>query len=370
MKKIFLLITVIATSLILNAQQLDTTWLKQYDRVSYSGKVNIAEASTNKFIVQHGTKYYEINGAGDSLTSGMFDTSLGNLGPRSFISENNYHYAGGWSGGGPSIAKMDVNYNILWNTTIITSSFGDGVHAILLDSNYIYVSGSHSSQRPFVAKLDSTGSVIWLKNFSQNSFANLTDLIKLQDGSYLASGNRDDYPLAIKFNSVGDTAWSYTENIFISFNYAAAAEKTNGNVVMVMRNKIIEIDTSGTRVDSVNALNEYNDIFRKGDTLYLFGTHRNQQFSSNNYAFVETRNLNLDSTNAWVYNWSSHPTANNVFDKVIQTSTGGFIASGKHRDSINVLANTYNILVDRFNDSLRNTNTRVKEISKSLLIPN
>ncbi len=366
MKKQFLFFIAIASCFVLEAQQIDTTWLRQYDRVSFAGKVNITEVNTNKFIAQHGERYYEINGAGDSLTSGKFDTALGTLGPRSFASDGNYHYAGGWSGGGPSLAKLDTNYNILWNTTTTTSSFGQGVEAILLDSNYIYVSGSHSSMRPFIAKLDSTGAVVWHKDFSQTSFSNLTNLIKLGDGRYLASGNRDDYPLAIKFDTNGDTSWSYTENIFISFTYAAAAEKANGNMVMVMRNKIIELDTSGARVDSVHALNEYRDIFRKGDTLYLFGTHRDQQFGSNNYAFVETRNLNLDSTNAWIYNWNSFPMANNVFDDVLQTSTGGFIASGKHRDSINTSANTYNVLIGRFNDSLSNTNTSIRTVGMAL----
>jgi hypothetical protein len=50
---------------------------------------------------------------------------------------------------------------------------------------------------------------------------------------------------------------------------------------------------------------------------------------------------------------------------VVRTSQG-FIAARKHRDSVNINANTYNILAARFNDSFSNSNTNVRELSQAL----
>lgn len=363
MKKIIILLTISNFALGLNAQQIDTTWLRQYDEVNRTSRNHIVEFNADKFVVQHADKYYELNANGDSLNSGNLDTALGGI--KSFGTDGTYFYAGGSKAAGPVISKLDTNYNILWTTALPKiSNYGHSTEAVLTDSGFVFVSGTTADNNPFISKLDGLGNIVWHKSFPQSIFSNLTHLIKLNDGNYLASGNRDDYPLAFKFNSAGDTAWSYSENIFISFSYASAVEKPNGNAIMVMRNKIIEIDNMGNRVDSVHLSNEFgfNGLYieRKEDTLYLFG-------SRNGEAIVELRNLNLDSTNVWKYDWNNNAGAVSKFDRAICTSTGGLMACGTARDSVHQSPAKHQVLVARFNDGMPNTNTSIKESSKQLL---
>ncbi len=364
--KLFLFVFFILSTLSGEAQQLDTTWLRQYDRVPSANKVFISEINSNKYLIQQAENYYEINGAGDSIGGGILDTALGNFGPNLMEAHDGAIYAGNYGSNGPIVYKLDTNYHIIWSTSLNpVSNFGSGVTAIMVDSGNVYVSGSMASKNPFIAKLDSAGNIIWEKTFPQNTFSNLDNLTKLQDGNYLANGNVDDYPLAIKFNSQGDTLWTYSETLFISFNNSAAAERSNGNIILVMGNTLVELDAMGSRIDSSTSFNNYQAAFIEADTLYLFGAYNTQQFGGERYAFVETRDLNIDSTNAWLKILDTHPFADNIFSSVVR-SPNGFIAAGKHRDSIDINNNTYNILAARFNDSYSSSHTHIAEYSQSL----
>ena len=72
--KLLILVLLILGSLRGKAQQLDTTWLRQYDRVPSANKVNLSQLSNNKYIIQQAQNYYEINGNGDSIGGGVLDS--------------------------------------------------------------------------------------------------------------------------------------------------------------------------------------------------------------------------------------------------------------------------------------------------------
>ncbi len=256
-----------------------------------------------------------------------------------------------------AIAKMDTNFNIVWSTELSASS-GSG-QALLVDGSDFYVSGQAGFSGDFIAKFDANGDTAWYLELPQNSFSSLTDLIKLSDGNFLASGNLDDYPLAIKFDSSGDTLWNYTEYIFISFRKMNAFEKSNGNIVLLGEHVMIELDDEGTKLtDTDFTINQFYDMHFENDTVYMFGYYRDTMWGSEKLPLVELRNANWDSLGSWTLSKGVYPNASNEFSDAIKTPGGGFIGVGKFRDSVNVSANTYNILAVKFNDgAVPDTNT-------------
>ncbi|MFC2100272.1 T9SS type A sorting domain-containing protein [Bacteroidota bacterium] len=334
-------------------QLLDSNWVYQYDRVSLSSDVKITSIINNEYLIMHGLDYYKINGNGDSLNHGNFDSLLDEL--NDITTHNGALFLGGVLNGDPTLVKLDMSYNTVWSTALFSQSFSAGVSAILPDGNDIYVSGSYQSSTTFIGKLDSLGDTLWTSILPQTTFANLTSIIKLSDGNFLASGNLDDYPLAIKFNSNGDTLWTYTEYLFISFTKMSAFERSNKEIVLVPTRKYIELDSTGQRIGETDFFNDFYDLYEQGDTVYLFGTHKDQQFGGNQYPYIQVINKNLDSLDSYIYTENIHPMVRNRFSDVVPSCSGGFATSGLIRDSINVSANTWNIIAAQFNDTCNST---------------
>ncbi len=330
-----------------SAQLLDTNWVRHYgETTSFNDKINIAALNDEKYLVQHGNDYYIISKDGDSLNAGTFDASHN---VKSVWSKDSLIFMGSVVSNEPVISRLDTAINILWSTPLFTSGFAEGVYAMLADSQHVYVSGSHQSNKPFTAKLDFSGNIIWTKEHPQSTFANLTSLIKLKDGNYLASGHLDDYPLAVKFNSLGDTIWTYYEPIFISFYRSAAAEKGNNEIILAMRDHIIVLDAAGNRVDSIHhEVKEYFHILALDDTLYFFGEYVDTTVSpQKRHAYVEAKNHDLDSLNA--FTWESDLAVSGRFNSAVFSGNNSFITAGHFRDSAGLTANTWNTLCARFN---------------------
>jgi len=360
MKKVYLFIALLLLNISVKSQYLDTNWVNQYDRVSLYQDSKITPLSNNQYLLVHGLDYIKLGTNGDSLTKGTFSTTITTLNTVNSI--GNDILIGGASTNGPELCRLDLNFDTMWCTTIFPKAFSQGVYEIHVDGSDIYVSGSGQSNIPFIAKLNTNGDTLWNTDIPQTTFSNLTSIIKLSDGNFLASGNLDDYPLAIKFDSSGDTVWTYQETIFISFSKMSAFEKNNGDIVLIPYRKFITLNSSGIKTtESDFTLNHYLDVVEKGDTIYLIGSQRDNLFNGNSYPIVEVRNKNLDSLYAFIDSNNIHPLVDNRFSDGFLSSTGEIIVSGLVRDSVNITANTWNLKAAKFNGT---TVTSIQPIDK------
>lgn len=365
MKQILPLVALTVGLLSGYCQSIDTNWTAQYGRFSLFGTALITELPSSKYLVTYGEDYYEINSAGDSLKKGILQ--LGNFSIKTIASGKDYILAGGTEGNVPAVAKLDLNYDTLWKSTFVNTSFAEGVSALLVDGNDIYASGSYQSSRTFVTKLDQQGDTTWFTELQQTTFANLTTIQKLNDGNYIAAGNIDDYPYAVKFDSNGDTVWTYYEPLFISFSKMSVFERSNGEIVLFARHKAIELNADGTKKKETDYENNktVNEVIALKDTLYLIGDR-------GNIPFVEMRKTNLDSLSNLNFTKGIFPNANNGLHRLVALPTQGFIAVGRIRDSINITANTYNLFATKIKgtDTLISTIESIQITQQPVLYPN
>ena len=340
-KNAYLLLGLMLLNLVAISQRLDTNWVHQFDRVSSYSKALITTIDSNNYFTIYGDKYYVVNNAGDSVKAGSADYNVGFTG--ALASSSNGIFVGGTQDRKPAIAKLDMNYDTLWTKTVYDTRSSRGIASILLDGNDIYVGGSVNSREPFVSKLDQNGDTIWTMTVPQTSFSNFSSIIKLKDGNFLASGNYDDYPLAAKFDSNGDTIWTYSNRLFISFSQSSAFEKPNGDIVLVPERKFVTLDANGKEKSVVDLTSSFLDLVIEKDTVYLTGV-------KDNMPYVESRTLNLDSISSLRLTENiSAVNGGGVFNSAITCVGGGFIAAGRVRDSVNIIANTWNVKMAKFN---------------------
>jgi len=301
----------------------------------------ITTIDSNKYFTIYGDKYYEINNAGDSVKAGAAAYNIGF--PSAIASNSSGIFVGGAKGRKPGLAKLDMNYDTLWTKSVYETTSSRGVASILLEGNDIYVGGSVNSREPFVSKLDQNGDTVWTMTVPQSSFSNFSSIIKLKDGNFLASGNYDDYPLAVKFDANGDTIWTYSNFLFISFSLSSAFEKPNGEIVLVPERKFVTLDANGKEKSVVDLTSSFLDLVIEKDTVYLTGV-------KDNMPYLESRSLNLDSISSIRLTENiSAVNGGGVFNSATACIGGGFIAAGRARDSVNISANTWNVKLAKFN---------------------
>ena len=171
---------------------------------------------------------------------------------------------------------------------------------------------------------------VWTMTVPQSSFSNFSSIIKLKDGNFLASGNYDDYPLAVKFDANGDTIWTYSNFLFISFSLSSAFEKPNGEIVLVPERKFVTLDANGKEKSVVDLTSSFLDLAIEKDTVYLTGV-------KDNMPYLESRSLNLDSISSIRLTENiSAVNGGGVFNSATACIGGGFIAAGRARDSVNI----------------------------------
>jgi len=352
MKNLYITTIAMGITLMSMSQVIDTNWVRQYDRTTSSSKVLIAEMPNGDYLLNQHEQFYQIGINGDSIDAAVESTNWGLT--QAMIGTSEGVLLAGSHNSFPAIALMDTNFNIVW-TKALSSNASGSAFAVYSDGTDFYASGRHGFSSDFITKFDATGDTAWYTIIPQTTFSQLSDIIELSDGNFLATGNLDDYPLAVKFNGNGDTIWTYTEYIFISFYQARAYERSNGEIVILAERFMIELNDDGIKISDTNfTVSSFYDMKYQNDTVYLFGTKRDTIWGNEKWPVVEIRNSNFDSLGTWRYEDNLHPFADNVLTTAIQTPGGGFIAVGKMRDSVNITANTYNILAVKFNDGTVN----------------
>ncbi len=341
MKKLFFTTALITLTLIAFSQHLATDWVTQFDRVSSYSSAHSATIDNNKYLVIYGDKYYEFDNNGDSIKAGTADFGLDET--KVMALNGSSIFIGGVKNRKPAIAKLDLNYDTVWTSTLPLGNFTRGISALYFEGSDIYVGGSFNSSSPFIAKLDNMGDTLWTLVLKQSTFSNFSSILKLADGNFLASGNLDDYPLAAKFDANGDTIWTYQRNLFISFQQSNAFERSNGEIVLVPERKFITLDANGKEKSVIDLHSNFYDLHEENDTLYFSG-------SKDNMPYVESRTKALDSLSSVRLTENiAQVNGGGVFNSVTACIGGGFIAAGRARDSVNISANTWNVKLAKFN---------------------
>ena len=374
MKKQLLQLLLIFTCSIAAAQQLNNDYTKLFARSGSSSEPIITTDKDGNIAILRDTLIYKVDvNTGDSIGASVgFGSTFDQ--PKAIVRSGDHYYVTGSirkqgvSGQITAVAKYTMSMDTVWRRELSGPAYGNLGYAIHVNGNGIYVAGQASGNKLFFAHLSDNGDTSYVKTLSQTTFCNLTDIIETSDGAYLVTGHLDDYPLAYKFRSNGDTLWSYYEPTFISFTKAVAFEKSASEYVMVARNRFIFLNaTTGAKQKESAGLIDYFDLQLSADTVFLFGTHKTQTYGGNQLPLVEARNLNLDSLKSWTYSNNVHPTANNKYTSGVMLNGNQFACTGLVRDSINLSANQWNIAVSKFNDGSGTTSIKSRDSSSGLL---
>lgn len=362
MKKTSILIVLLCSTFTCSYAQINVDWKNQYARESAHLDLKAAELSDGNIIFGNQDLLYKINADGDSLDKINFNPDFRSM--KNIAAIDDAFFVSGNINGTAAIAKYNNDLTFV-QAKEIGKGFGDA-SAIYIDGSDYFVSGSNSND-VFISKFDDNLDTAW--QISVPYYGGLTKIIKLSDGNYLASGNYDDYPLAVKFNSAGDTLWTFQEIIFISFSYADVFEKDNGNIVLVNGRHYTELDANGVKVkEDFFTNNHFNSILVKNDSIYLFGSKFLAQFGAEKKPYIQIRNLDFDSLYSYTWEDSIHLAASNGFTHAIELSTGGMLAVGKIRDTVDVTANTYNYIAMKFNDGGPSSFEKIKDLYSSMIL--
>jgi len=77
MKTLYATILVLGSFISVQAQIIDTNWVRQYDRVSSNSLPQIAEMPNGDYLVSQWDRYYQINSDGDSIDAAIENTNWG-----------------------------------------------------------------------------------------------------------------------------------------------------------------------------------------------------------------------------------------------------------------------------------------------------
>ena len=204
MKNLYITTIAMGITLMSMSQVIDTNWVRQYDRTTSSSKVLIAEMPNGDYLLNQHEQFYQIGINGDSIDAAVESTNWGLT--QAMIGTSEGVLLAGSHNSFPAIALMDTNFNIVW-TKALSSNASGSAFAVYSDGTDFYASGRHGFSSDFITKFDATGDTAWYTIIPQTTFSQLSDIIELSDGNFLATGNLDDYPLAVKFNGNGDTIW-------------------------------------------------------------------------------------------------------------------------------------------------------------------
>lgn len=344
MKTLFTLTGSMILTAIVFAQNVEPNWTNRFAFTPTHVQSVAGEMPDGTFLINAGDFCYHLSAAGDSLTSFIIPAPFGEMYAIQSLADG--LLLGGRSMNGPTVAKMDTAFNIVWSSVLDGNS--GPVAALLVDGTDYYASG-HFSNTLFISKLNTAGDTAWVKRFPQSMFTNLTSIIKLGDGNFLASGNLDDYPIAVKFNASGDTLWTYQENIFISFQKMSAFERGNGEIVLVAGGHLIELNADGSKKSDNRFSGHYFlDMALDGGNVYLLGREIINN-GSQGRPYIQVHNTDMDSLGVFRLSEDVHPVSSNGFSDVLAIRNGGFLAVGRVLDSAHIASNKHSVLAMKFN---------------------
>lgn len=230
-----------------------------------------------------------------------------------------------------------------WETLLGGDYGGYGVWALYDDDSHVYAVGNSEVFKFYACKLDAgTGDVLWktaLPNDSITTTGTFKDVIKLSDGSFVATGGLFKSQ-AVNFNSNGDIIWTYnSDSLFYShFVSSTSVENTKDNTLIIAHHAyLITLDlATGNELDKLYTGVTYNQVFIKDEKLVLFGFDNPNLYSPGvEGAMVELRNLQMDSLDRIVHKenltWG-HDDANSFYT-ALALSDGTYFAAAAMKDT-------------------------------------
>lgn len=309
------------------SQGISPNWFNMYNRTTGRGAVTIAEKNSGDLLAYHAGTFLVLNANGDSLYTfshtPLFANKLVNIDGSIFIL--------GDEAGFPNIARLDGNDSLQWNKRVLGNS-GELHDAVLSSNSEIICVGEAGFSDVLIAKTDLNGDTIWAKTYDQSSFTGLTDVIELLDGDFLASGYVDDYGFLMRFDTNGDTVWTYQTPYFISLTHTAVFQRPTEDIVFIARNHVVNLDQAGNVLSSQSFNNkDFYTLAAQNDNLYLMGQIR---VNNDKFPYVEVLDANLDSAASYLQVGNIYAPNNNVFYDHVTTNNGGIIAAGEVEDSV------------------------------------
>ena len=274
------------------------------------------------------------------------------------------------------IVKLDDKGSITWIKNIggSSSEYFNTVQQTS-DGGYIAAGYSQSSNGDIgnnkgeldalIVKLDGNGNIVWLKNVGGSKSESFEDAQQTSDGGYIAVGysnsndgdltsNRGyDDAILVKFDTNGNITWIksiggssgdqfYSVQQTSDGGYIAAGNSgsTNGNISGNKGNTdgiLVKFDASGNTAWIKNVGGSSNDYLRSVQQTSDGGYISSGYSSSNNGDITGPKGLNdgivtkFDASGniSWLKNIGG--TLNDNLYSVVQTSDGGYIATGESK---------------------------------------
>ncbi len=186
----------------------DIVWQKAYGGVQDEEAVHIKLTSDNGFILTGITKSFgqggndifllKIDQEGNTLWAKSFGGTTNERGRKILETKNGYYVVGDTKSFGQGLSdiyiiKVDLSGNFLWSK-VYGGYNNDGAHSVLksIDGNIVITGSTYSygnAHQIFIMKIDPSGDLIWFKTYGGSSTDGASDIIQLNDASFITTGN-------------------------------------------------------------------------------------------------------------------------------------------------------------------------------------
>ena len=304
----------------------DTLWTKTFRYPNGDVGYSVRQTPDSGFIIvgvssSNGAGWGDVwliktNANGDTLWTKTFGGNSPDIGKCVQItSDRGFIIVGSTSSYGAGgidvlLIKTDSNGDTLWTKTYggVDDDWGDYVQQTS-DSGYIIVGGSVSFNTArrgelWLIKIDSNSDTLWTKTYPGYIYGNC--VLETSDG-YIISATRTYYPVLekysgclIKTNFSGDTLWT--------------------KIVLQIGEKSVN------RCPSVTMT--YNDCYLISGSVWILG--RSIYPSNSGYILMADVNGNV----VWTKELCQSMWYRSSINSAVQTSDGGYVATGSYRDSL------------------------------------
>jgi hypothetical protein len=234
------------------------------------------------------------------------------------------------------------------------NDFGEAVVSTA-DSHYVAVGASESfgngATDLYAFKVDSLGEYVWSRTFGGPNIDYGTDVVELDDGSFLLTGYSNSFSVGydmflVKIQSNGSHQW--TKNIGGSdWDFCYAAHKTrNSTPGIILAGEtysygngksdayLIKVDNNGDTLWTKTFGGTENDYFKDviedeyGDLICIGTTNSNTTYLDNDLWIVKT---DSDGNELWNYIWSD--TLNEEGMSICLAKNGNYYFAGNNQQT-------------------------------------
>jgi len=283
MKIISLILGMLLTSIIVNAQAPNIEWQKTYGGTNREWAFSIQQTSNDNYIVAGCTQSFDgditenkgvadvwiikLNNTGNTIwqktyggsdydyASSIQETTDGEYIITGYTKSNNGDITENKGGKDVWIIKLDNTGNIIWQKTY-GGSYDDYAESIIetADSGYIVAGYTESNngditenkggRDAWIIKLDNTGNITWQKTYGGSEDDEAKSIQETTDGGYIIAGytksnngditeNKGGYDVwIIKLDNTGNITWQKTYGGSENDNASSIQETNDGGYIV------------------------------------------------------------------------------------------------------------------------------------------